>query len=92
MKYEVNGIRFMKHFVADANGNKARVVYSHGTLRNGQECVTIYAKDYGHELDCILPDVENDTDTMTDYFDKSKARIYPNTPFYEVAYTRATEK
>lgn len=43
--------------------------------------VTVYASSYCDKLPADLRP-ENDTDTMTDYFEKDRARIYPNHPLY----------
>lgn len=83
-------IKMMKHYVTDGQ-QKARVWYSHGTLVDGRECVTLYAKDYTRELGRIFADgYENDTDTITDYFDKGRVRIFPTDPLFETAKARAT--
>lgn len=82
-------IKMMKHYVTDGQ-HKARVLYSHGTLIDGRECVTLYAKDYTRDLGRIFPSrYQNDTDTMTDYFDEGHVRIFPNDPLFEAAKARA---
>ena len=84
-------IRLMKHYVTDGQ-IKARVWYSRATLINGRDCVTIYAKDYTRELGAIFaqdPNYQNDTDIMTDYFDKGRVRIYADNPLWEQACARA---
>lgn len=84
-------IRFMKHYVT--NGQiKARVSYSAFRMTTtGQECVTLYAKDYTNELARVFadhPGYENNTDIMTDYFEKGRVRILAGTPLYEAALAR----
>ena len=82
-------IRFMKHYVTDGT-IKARVWYSLDNRTDGRKCVTLYAKNYGHELGAMLPgEYENNTDMMTDYFDKGKVRLFENSPFYTAARKRA---
>ena len=83
-------IKFQKFYVTNGT-HKARVHYSNSTLTNGRTCVTIYAKDYTNALNEIFSEgYENDTDSMTDYFDKGRVRIYPDSPFYAQAMARAT--
>jgi hypothetical protein len=45
---------------------------------------TIYIRSYDHIPKCSLI-VENDTDMMTDYFEKDRIRIPPNSPFFKQA-------
>ena len=74
-------IKFMKYAVKEGK-NKVRVHYSRGGLRNYPDgTITIYAKDYGARLPKgLFP--KNDTDIMTDYFDKDKARVTPSNKHY----------
>lgn len=78
-------IRFLQNFVK-FNGKKARVHYSKGsyTAASGlpQGTITIYAKDYGNQLPATLMP-SNDTDFMTDYFDKDRARVKPKSKYYK---------
>lgn len=83
-------IKLMKHYVT--NGTiKARVSYSRATLNNGRDCVTLYAKDYSGEIGRIFSgdNYENNTDTMTDYFEKGRVRIYADNPLWAAACARA---
>ena len=84
-------IRLMKHYVTNGT-TKARVWYSRGALIDGRDCVTLYAKDYGGELGRVFagdPNYKNDTDTMTDYFDKGCVRIFADSPLWSDACARA---
>jgi len=87
---ETKTIRLMKHYATNGT-DKARVHYSHSVLTNGRECVTIYSKDYSNALANVFGGngYENDTDIMTDYFDKGRVRIYPDHPLYAAAVARA---
>jgi len=77
-----NDIRFLKNAIK-YNGKKARVWYSKGELVGfPKETITIYAKDYGHNLPKELNPI-NETDLMTDYFDKDRARIPPTSKYYK---------
>lgn len=83
-------IKFQKFYVTNGE-TKARVHYHHGNLTDGRECVTLYAKDYGHDLGAVFADVadyQNDTDSMTDYFEKGRVRIFPDSPLYPAALAR----
>lgn len=80
-------VKFNKFHVA-ANGVKARVWYSLDN-RPDAPCVTLYARDYTRELGEIFSsEYQNDTEIMTDYFDKGRVVLYPNHPLYQAARTR----
>ncbi len=86
-------IKFQAHYVT--NGTvKARVRYSAFRMTTtGQDCVTLYAKDHadGRKLAEVLGDsYENNTDTMTDYFEKGRARILAGSPLYAAALARCS--
>lgn len=72
--------------IKDAKGDKLqRAHYSAGELYNHPAgTLTIYARDYGRfsakVRACFA--VQNDTDTMTDYFDKDRIRVIPTHPLY----------
>ena len=83
-------IKLMKHYVT--NGTvKARVYYSHGKLINDdRDCVTLYAKDYGGALGQVFSaEYQNDTEIMTDYFDKGRVRIFSDHPLFNEAVARS---
>lgn len=85
-------VKMMKFYVT--NGvEKARVWYSRGTLVDGRDCVTIYAKDYDGALGRVFagqPDsYENNTDSMTDYFEKGRVRIFPSSALWDAACAKA---
>ena len=82
-------IKFNKYHVTDGI-EKARCFYSLDNRADRRECVTIFAKDFGHALDNIFPDdYHNDTDMMTDYFDKGHVDLFEDHPEYEKARARA---
>lgn len=81
-------IKFMKHYVTDG-ALKARVHYSLDNRVDGRKCVTIYAKDYGPLGTVLAEGYKNDTDTMTDYFDKGRAVLFEDSPLYAAARVRA---
>ena len=74
-------IRFLKHAIK-FDGKRVKVWYSDSNLSDHPEgTITIYAKEYGEQLPIEL-NPKNDTDYQTDYFDKDRARITPNSPYY----------
>jgi hypothetical protein len=86
-------IKFQKHYVT--NGKiKARVWYSLDNRIDGRKCVTLYAKDYDRKLGEIFSggEYENNTDTMTDYFEKGKVVLFESSPYYAAARARAEGK
>ena len=89
---EYKMIKFNKYNVTNTDTKvKARVHYSVDNRIDGQKCVTIYAKDYNDALGNIFnTEYENNTDTMTDYFEKGKVVIFENHPEYAAARARAT--
>jgi hypothetical protein len=83
-----SSIKFLKFYVTDGT-TKSRVFYSADNRTDGRKCITIYAKDYDHSLDRIFGDAyKNDTDTMTDYFDKGRVVLFEDHPLYLAARTR----
>lgn len=83
-------VKFNRHNVSNGT-TKARATYSLDNRTDGRACVTIYAKGYSDDLGAILPDVENNTDTMTDYFEKDRVRLFEGHPLYAQARARAQE-
>ena len=76
-----NEIKVLKHGIK-VNGEYIRAWYSLGNLINYPETtITVYAKEYGGRLPIELSP-ENDSDSMTDYFCKDRARILPDHPLY----------
>lgn len=85
-------IKFNKHNVTNGTA-KARVTYSaFAMVTTGQECVTLYAKGFldGRTLgDIFCTEYENNTDSMTDYFEAGRVRILKGHPLYAAALERA---
>jgi hypothetical protein len=82
-------IKFNKYHVTNGQ-TKARVSYSIGNRLDGRACVTLYARDYGRTLGYLFQeDYKNDTDMMTDYFDKGHVTLFENHPLYQKALARA---
>lgn len=91
-------IRFLKHYITDGV-TKAKVSYSRGQIYitpgkpETQDCITIYAKDYSRDLGKIFgTDYKNETDIMTDYFDKGHMRIFPASRFWTFALTQVERR
>ena len=81
-------IKFNKHHVTDGT-TKARVWYSKDNRTDGRACVTIYSKDYDRALGRLFDaEYANDTDLMTDYFDKGKVVLFADHPLYSAACAR----
>jgi hypothetical protein len=84
-------VKFNRHNVRNTeNGAKARVWYSLDNRTDGRKCVTLYAKDYGHDLNRVFGgsmggEYKNDTDVMTDYFDKGRFVFFEGDALYAVA-------
>ncbi len=84
-------IRFNIHFVTDGT-TRAKVYYSLDNRADGRKCVTLYAKDYDGGLVQIFRDIyQNDSDSMTDYFDKGRVVLFEDHPCYQVARKRAED-
>lgn len=81
-------IKFNLYNVTDG-AHKARVRYSLDNHTSGRPCVTLYGKDYGHALDKIFSDAVNDSDSMTDYYETSRVRLFPEHPHYQAAHQAA---
>jgi hypothetical protein len=87
-------IKLRRHYCQLDNGPRVRCWYSRGSLRTAPDAVTIYAKTYCDNLSDVFPAdrVENDTDTMTDYFEKDRVRILPGDPLWDEACAMAAAK
>jgi len=84
-------VKFNKFNVKNTETKEsARVHYSLDNRVDGRKCVTIYAKDYDRKLGKILQnEYKNETDSMTDYFDKGNATLFEDSPLYAQARKRA---
>ena len=81
-------VKFNK-FNVSCGEKKVRVFYSLDNRHDEQQCVTLYAKDYGHGLRSIFGDLyENKTDLAADYFDQGRVVLFESHPLYAVARTR----
>lgn len=87
VKFMWNGIK------VDGELYRAHYSMGHYTIKSGlpQDTITVYAKDY-----TSFPKIEgltiiNESDSMTDYFEKDRIRILPDNKYYAEA-KRAYEK
>ena len=79
LKFMYNGIKL--------EGKSYRAYYSIGQLTNRPEnTITIYAMEYSHLPRIAELTVENNTDSMTDYFQKDRIRIEPTDKLYTEVY------
>ena len=87
-------IEFKKHFVKNTKtGAKCRVRYSNGQVFNKSgelvDCVTLYAKDCLDKLSPVFGlRTKNDSDSMSDYFENDRVRIFTNDPLHAAALAR----
>jgi hypothetical protein len=84
------GIRFGLYAVTSLSGEKTRVHYRVNNRGDGRECVTVYARDYSGDLS-FLSNCKNNSDIMTDYFEKDRAVIFKGEPLYEAALKAVTQ-
>lgn len=80
-----HGLRFYWNGIKHNNGPLELCTYSAGELTNYPKgTVTIYARDYRRfsKEAARWFHVENESDSMSDYFDDDKIRVCPNHPLY----------
>ena len=57
-----------------------------------KDTITLYAKDYSSIPQIEGLQIENDSDSMTDYFETDQIRIYPNNKYYNDALSAYQKK
>ena len=72
-------------YAVTSGTHKARVQYSLDGHVSGRPCVTLYGKDYGATLEKIFSDAVNNSDSLTDYFETSRVRLFPEHTHYQAA-------
>lgn len=77
-------IRFNMHNITKED-IKVKVRYCLDCHVNSKPCVAIYAKEYGNNLDEIFEEAINNTDYMTDLFEKSRVYLFEDHPEYKAA-------
>ena len=84
-------VKFNKFHVTNGT-TKAKVWYSLDNRVDGKKCVTLYAREYCNTLNQIIPDgYVNNSDGMTDYFEKGRVTLFSDHPLYNAARTRAEQ-
>lgn len=89
----MNSIKFQHHYVTSGSV-KVKVSYHLDNRIDDRKCVTIYSDSYARTLSEILSahvEVNNGTDTMTDYFEKDRATIFEGHPLYASLRARAED-
>jgi hypothetical protein len=78
IKFMYNGIK--------VDGTLYKGHYSKGTTYNA-DTITIYAKDYSVDFPKIEGlNIINESDSMTDYFEKDHIRVEPTNKFHKEVY------
>lgn len=81
-------IKFVYNGIKDKNtGRLYKAWFCKGNHINGEDIITIYAKDYNS-----LPEVDglkiiNESDLMTDYFEKDRIEVCPDNKYYNEVLT-----
>lgn len=73
--------RFTKDGIKDKNGNLEKIDANIREDKNGNEYIRLYADNYGASIPSIFYP-ENNTDMMTDYFEKDSCDVTPDHPYY----------
>ncbi len=82
-KMKTQKVKFFWNGIKVNGGKLNRAHYSDSKLINHPEgTFTIYARDYSGVPTIPGLAIHNDTDTMTDYFEKDRIRVAPDNPFY----------
>ena len=79
-------LKFFYNGIKENGGKLQKCSYSISQLLNYPEgTYTIYARDYARFSKEVQQafDVENNTDSMTDYFETDTIRVKPDHPLYE---------
>ncbi len=78
-------IKFFKKSIKK-DSIKVKVNYSYSRpdeTFDGLERITIYEKDWSHNLAKIFKDTINDSDTLTDYHEAMKVKIFSDNPLFK---------
>ena len=85
-KTETQKLKFNLHNVKNLDtGKKCRVSYSLDNRVDGLKCVTLYAKGYQDDLFPCFQDTRNESDGMTDYFERDRVNLFEYHPHYKAA-------
>lgn len=79
-------LRFFWNGIKVGNGKLQTCFYSNGALlRHPAGTITIYHKEHVGRFSKEIAEqfaIENDTDSMTDYFESDRIRVLPTHPLY----------
>lgn len=79
-------IKFNRHNVRNiTTGAKCRVRYSLDNRADRRKVVTIYSKSILENLAPVFGQAENNTDSLTDYFESDRVRLFEDHPLYTQA-------
>ena len=82
----------MKNIKITLNGIKVDGEYTPCFFSIDDNAVCVTSREYGSgRIPAELGDVQNDTDSMTDYFDKDHVRVYSGSKFYNACYRAAVK-
>lgn len=84
-KQPEHGIRFYWNGIRVDGGRLIPCHYSVDHHMEHTECVTIYAREYSGDLPREYFEVVNESDGMTDYFEKDHTTLTPEHPLYRFA-------
>lgn len=73
--------RFTKDGIKDKGGKLEKIDASLREDERGNEYIRLYADSYGASIPSIFYP-ENNTDIMTDYFEKDSCSVFPDHPYY----------
>lgn len=77
------GIRFYWNGIKINGGKLIPCYFSMDNYHDGHKGVTIYAREYSGDLPRKYFAVINNSDSMTDYFEKDRAEVTPEHPLYK---------
>lgn len=78
-------LKFFYNGIKDNGGKLQKAFYADGVLRSHPAgTITIYARNYRRFSDGVREafTVENNSDSMTDYFESDTIRVRPDHPLY----------
>ena len=82
---KIGSVKVLKKGLRNEEGKYFPAHYSAHTHRStGKKCVTVYAGCYIKGLPFAMGHIQNNTDTMTDYFETDKAVFFEGSTEYEV--------
>lgn len=77
----INGVKVGKKGLR-INGKYYQAWYSKNVDTHGKNLITIFARDLGNGLPAELGSIENNSEMMTDYFEKDRIKFYEGSKEY----------